>query len=193
MCLACQTLTSTAPIGSPIIWTWAPTGICKQWEKNLTTRLSRRSWGRNRSDEPLRKSAWKAIILLTWLRWLNWISLGGYLPSLSINYVGMSKDMEKKLPQLYYIKVKISMIWVLLQSESPWQCNDAIFHLSLCFSVPGVFWRNRLREYVPTIIVSIMAKFKQILWERFRNILTHSFNNRKNSEIACNPHNSLIF
>ena len=35
------------------------------------------------------------------LRWLDWIFLGGYLPSLSIDYVGMSKDMEKKLPQLY--------------------------------------------------------------------------------------------
>ena len=34
--------------------------------------------------------------------------LGGYLPSLSVNYVGMSKDMEKRLPQLYYIKMKIS-------------------------------------------------------------------------------------
>ena len=33
--------------------------------------------------------------------------LGGYLPSLSINYVAMSKDMEKRLPQLYYIKIKI--------------------------------------------------------------------------------------
>ena len=42
------------------------------------------------------------------LRWLDWIFLGGYLPSLSVNYVGMSKDMEKKLPQLYYIKMKIS-------------------------------------------------------------------------------------
>ena len=42
------------------------------------------------------------------LRWLDWIFLGGCLPSLSINYVGMSKDMEKKLPQLYYIKMKIS-------------------------------------------------------------------------------------
>ena len=40
--------------------------------------------------------------------WLNWMFLGGYLPSLSINYVGMSKDMEKRLPQLYYIKMKIS-------------------------------------------------------------------------------------
>ena len=34
--------------------------------------------------------------------------LGGYLPSLSINYVGMRKDMETRLPQLYYIKMKIS-------------------------------------------------------------------------------------
>ena len=42
------------------------------------------------------------------LRWLDWIFLGGYLPSLSLNYVGMSKDMKKKLPQLYYIKMKIS-------------------------------------------------------------------------------------
>ena len=42
------------------------------------------------------------------LRWLDWIFWGGYLPRLSINYVGMSKDMEKRLPQLYYIKMKIS-------------------------------------------------------------------------------------
>ena len=41
------------------------------------------------------------------LRRLDWIFLGGYLPSLSINYVGMSKDMGKRLPQLYY-KMKIS-------------------------------------------------------------------------------------
>ena len=33
---------------------------------------------------------------------------GWYLPSLSLNYVGMSKDIEKRLPQLYYIKMKIS-------------------------------------------------------------------------------------
>ena len=34
--------------------------------------------------------------------------VGGYLPSLRINYVGMSEDMGKRLPQLYYIKIKIS-------------------------------------------------------------------------------------
>ena len=37
--------------------------------------------------------------------WL--IFWGEYLPSLSINYVGMSKDVGKRLPQLYY-KMKIS-------------------------------------------------------------------------------------
>ena len=42
------------------------------------------------------------------LRWLDWIFLRGYLPSLSINYVAMSKDIGKRLPQLYYIKMKIS-------------------------------------------------------------------------------------
>ena len=31
------------------------------------------------------------------LRWRDWIFLGGYLPCLSINYVAMSKDMEKKI------------------------------------------------------------------------------------------------
>ena len=57
------------------------------------------------------------------------------------------------------------MIWVLLQSDSPWQRNDAItfFYLSLCFSAPRVFLKNRLREYAPAIIASIMAKFEQIL------------------------------
>ena len=54
---------------------------------------------------------------------------GAYLPSLSINYVAMSKDMGKRLPQLYYIKMKILRIWVLLQSESSWQRNDAIEEL----------------------------------------------------------------
>ena len=42
------------------------------------------------------------------LRWLDWIFLGGYLPRLSINYVGMSKDIGKRLPQLCYIMMKIS-------------------------------------------------------------------------------------
>ena len=42
------------------------------------------------------------------VRWLDRIFLRGYLLSLSINYVAMSKDMEKRFPQLYYIKMKNS-------------------------------------------------------------------------------------
>ena len=60
----------------------------------------------------------------------------------------------------------------------------------LCVSLYQKFFlRNRLREYVPAIIVSVMAKFEQSLSERFGNILKQSFKNHKNSEIACYPHN----
>ena len=57
------------------------------------------------------------------------------------------------------------MIWVLLQPESPWQPNDPIrFFIYLCVSLYQEFFlRNRLREFVPAIIASIMAKFEQIL------------------------------
>ena len=57
------------------------------------------------------------------------------------------------------------MIWVFLQSESPWQRNDAItFFIYLFVSLYWEFFlRNCLREYVPAIIASIMAKFEQIL------------------------------
>ena len=65
----------------------------------------------------------------------------------------MSKDIGKRLPQLYYMKMKISY--------------DPVF-----------------------IAIGVaMAKFEQILWERFGNILKRSFKNHKNSEIACYPHN----
>ena len=67
------------------------------------------------SSYPLFYSLWLLIseeifksIKTALLRWLDWIFWGWYLPTLSINYVGMSKDMEKRLPQLYYIKMKIS-------------------------------------------------------------------------------------
>ena len=82
------------------------------------------------------------------------------------------------------------MIWVLLQSESPWQRNDAItFFIIFVFLCTRSVLRDRLREYVPAIIASIIAKFEQILWERFGNILKQSFKHHKNSEIACYSHN----
>ena len=61
-------------------------------------------------QEYLRRIAIRPLseLLETSLRWLDWIFWGRYLLSMSINYVGMSKDMEKRLLQLYYIKMKIS-------------------------------------------------------------------------------------
>ena len=84
---------------------------------------------------------------------------------MNINYVAMSKDMEKRLPQLYYIKIKISydLSFIAIGVAMATQRRHYVFYLSLCSSVPGVFLRNRLREFVPAIIASIMAKFEQIL------------------------------
>ena len=73
--------------------------------------------------------------------------------------------MEKRLPQLYYIKMKISydLGFIAIGVTMVTQRRHYVFYLSLCFSVPGGFLRNRVREYVIAIIASIMAKFEQIL------------------------------
>ena len=63
------------------------------------------------------------------------------------------------------------MIGVLLQAESPWQRNDAILffiYFYRCVSLYQEFFLS-LREYIPVIIASIMAKFEKIILERFRN------------------------
>ena len=54
-----NTLTSTAPIGSPIIWMWSPADISEQWERNLSF-SSADVRGAGTHDEPLRTSAWEA-------------------------------------------------------------------------------------------------------------------------------------
>ena len=107
------------------------------------------------------------------LRWLDWIFEGGYLPSLSINYFSMSKDMEKNCTTVLYKDE--NFLW------SGFYCNRSRhgnvmtplrFLFIFMFLCTGSFFlRNRLKEYVPAIIDSIMAKFEQILWERFTDIL----------------------
>ena len=83
------------------------------------------------------------------------------------------------------------MIWVYCNrsrhSNVMTQLRFLFIFVFLC--TRSFFLRNRLKEFVPAIIASIMAKFEQILWERFGNILKQSFKNNKNSEIACYPHN----
>ena len=73
--------------------------------------------------------------------------------------------MEKGLPQVYYIKMKISydLCFIAIGVAMATKRRHYVFYLSLCFSVPGVFLKNRLREFVPAIIASIMAKIEQIL------------------------------
>ena len=72
--------------------------------------------------------------------------------------------MRKSLPQLYYIKVKISYDrgFISMGVAMATYGHHCVFYLSLCFYAP-FFLRNRFREYVPAIIASIMAKFEQIL------------------------------
>ena len=36
-----------------------------------------------------------------YLRWLDTVFQGQYLPSVSVNYVAINKDLEKLTPQLY--------------------------------------------------------------------------------------------
>ena len=57
------------------------------------------------------------------------------------------------------------MIWVLLQSEWPWQPNDTntFFYLSLCFSLPGVFLRKKT---LPTCFV-LSARTTKFLFFMF--------------------------
>ena len=74
------------------------------------------------------------------LRWLDWIFLGGYLQSLSINYVAMSKDIEKRFPQLFYIKMKISYDLGFIAIGVAMQRNDAMtFFVYLCVSLHQEF------------------------------------------------------
>ena len=68
--------------------------------------------------------------------------LGGYLPHLSINYVGMSKDMGKRLPQPYYIMMKISydMGFIAIRVA---MTNDAItLFIYLCVSLYQEFFEE---------------------------------------------------
>ena len=53
-----NTLTSTAPIGSPIICIWSPSDICEQRERNLSFG-SADVRGTGTLDEPLRTSVWR--------------------------------------------------------------------------------------------------------------------------------------
>ena len=74
------------------------------------------------------------------------------------------------------------MIHVILTSELPWQQNDAFVFLGTSSFFFFFFCRNRLKELLLPLVASIMAKFEQTLWERFRSILKKRFKGHKNNE-----------
>ena len=62
------------------------------------------------------------------------------------------------------------------------------FSFIFVFLCTRSFFEKSLKRVCTAIIASIIAKFEQILGERFRNILKRSFKHHKNTEIACYPH-----
>ena len=95
------------------------------------------------------------------------ISIPGSLIDIMPDYVGNNKDIGKRLPHLHYIKMKICYdpCFIDISVTIPWQHYDAItFFTCLCISrYKELFFRIRLRELVPPLVASVVAKFEQVL------------------------------
>ena len=80
------------------------------------------------------------------LRCLEGVFRGQYLPSLSINYVAIDKDLENWQPQLYKLKKKIRCDWcysdIGVVRAKKWR--HYLFYLQRYFSALGGFFeKNR--------------------------------------------------
>ena len=75
----------------------------KMLEKKLSTRTMRKLLKTFALVIPKRKrgGAIKNTQSQLFLRWLDTVFQGQYLPSLSVNYVAINKDFKKLTPQLY--------------------------------------------------------------------------------------------
>ena len=99
------------------------------------------------------------------LRWLDWIFEGVYFPTLSIYFVSINKNIGKRLPLLYYIKMKFCchpcFIDIGVAMAVSWRHN--VFYFPLFSSVPGFFFQKSLKGVCNSLSLSIMAKFEQII------------------------------
>ena len=95
------------------------------------------------------------------LRWLGRVFQGQYLSSLSKNYVAINRDLEK-LPQLYWIKLKI--------------CYDQEYNDSEV--VTATIWHHYL-YYLQLYFVALGKSFKKNLCKRYRHTLGWSFYGRR--------------
>ena len=107
----------------------------------------------------------------------------------------MSKNMEKRLPQLYYIKTKFLMIWVLLHywGHHGNAMTALRFLFIFVFLFTWSFFKGSLKGVCPCHNCLNYGKVWTNLWDGFGNILKWSFKSHKNIKIACYPHNWLIF
>ena len=99
--------------------------------------------------------------------------------------MGMSKNMEKRLPQLYYIKTKFLMIWVLLHywGHHGNAMTALRFLFIFVFLCTWSFFKGSLKGVCPCHNCLNYGKVWTNLWDGFGNILKWSFKSHKNIKI----------
>ena len=80
---------------------------------------------------------------MAFLRWLDIVFQGQYLPSLSVNYVAINKDLEKLTPQLYQIKIisyiSIREIFCVQVRASHYSGLLSASFMFSCTKIPSIF------------------------------------------------------
>ena len=113
--------------------------------------------------------------------------LGSIPPQFECYYVDINKDIEKKVTSAVLYKDE-TFLWFMFYWHKSCLGNIMTllrFLLGLyLFLGTRIFFcfRERLRELLPPLIASILAKFEQILWERFGSIFKSSFKGHNTSE-----------
>ena len=84
-------------------------------------------------------------------------------PSLSINYIAINKDMEKRLPQIYHTKTKIyyeqSRVNIGVVTTTKWRHH--LFYLQSYFSALVFFQQLLTGAFVPPIFASMLKAFSR--------------------------------
>ena len=115
------------------------------------SKTQRRQLQKDVQDRFQVKTVVECCFCLVVFRWLGWIFQGQYLPSLSISYVAIHKDMVKRLAQLYQTKMKIcyELCYVLLTTcsgiFSPQLLTGACFS-NTCLNIREV-WAKSMRAF----------------------------------------------
>ena len=100
---------------------WVSRGGARAWTKRRPDGLKKNFL----SPPPPTPLIWRSGSATGILEWLDWIFVGDTSQVWALNASAWVKIWEKGYHD-YLWRLKFLMIWVLLQSESPWQRNDAI-------------------------------------------------------------------